>query len=97
MDVSKGREILPGNVVPIHYHVTLEPNFKTFTYEGTVVVDLDVVEDSTSISLNTLELELHSTKVISGDTVIRSVWSEDIHMQKHAQFYNKPNLLTHDV
>ena len=71
VDVTKGREILPGNVIPRHYDITLEPDFKTFTYKGTIVVDLDVVEDSTSVSLNTLELEIHSTKVSSGADTIR--------------------------
>lgn len=70
-DISKGREILPANVVPRHYDITMEPDFKTLTYKGTVVVDLDVAEDSTSISLNTLELEIHSTRIISGTETIR--------------------------
>jgi aminopeptidase 2 len=73
MDVSNGREILPGNVIPRHYDLTLEPDFKKLTYEGHVIVDLDVVEDTTSIHLNTLELNIHSTKVISGLHTIRSV------------------------
>lgn len=73
MDITKGREILPGNVIPRHYDLTLEPDFKKHTYEGTVIIDLDVVEDTTSISLNTLELEIHSTKVTSGSEAIRSV------------------------
>lgn len=76
VDVSKGREILPANVIPRHYKLTLEPDLKKFTYEGTVIVDLDVVEDTTSISLNTLELEIHSTKILSGEQTIRSVSSE---------------------
>ena len=69
---THGREILPGNVVPKHYDLTLEPDFKNFTYEGHVIIDLDVVEDTTSISLNTLELQIHSTKVISGSETISS-------------------------
>ena len=73
MDVTKGREILPANVVPRHYDLTLEPDFKKLTYEGKVIVDLDVIEDSTSISLNTLELDIHTTKIISGSHTIRSV------------------------
>jgi aminopeptidase 2 len=73
MDVTKGREILPANVIPKHYDLTLEPDFKKLTYEGTVVIDLDVAEDSESISLNTLELKIHSTKIISGSRTIRSV------------------------
>lgn len=67
---THGREILPANVVPKHYDLTLEPDFKTFKYAGHVIIDLDVVEDSTSISLNTLELEIHSTKITSGGQAI---------------------------
>jgi len=73
VDVSKGREILPGNVIARHYDVTLEPDFKKLTFEGKVTVDLDVVEDTTSISLNTLELDIHSTLVLAGSQTIRSV------------------------
>lgn len=69
---THGREILPANVVPKHYDLTLEPDFKTFKYAGHVIIDLDVVEDTTSISLNTLELEIHSTKIISGGQTISS-------------------------
>lgn len=68
----QGRELLPTNVVPIHYDLTLEPNFEKLNYEGTVIIDVDVAEDSKSISLNTLELELHSAKVTSGGQTISS-------------------------
>jgi len=65
MDVAKGRELLPGNVIAKHYHVSMEPDFKTLKYSGKVVIDLEVVKDSTTIELNTLELELHHTKITS--------------------------------
>lgn len=39
MDVSKGREVLPTNVKPVHYDLTLEPDFEKFSYEGTVVIE----------------------------------------------------------
>jgi aminopeptidase 2 len=73
LDVTKGREILPANVIPKHYDLTVEPDFNKLTYEGSVIIDLDVAEDSTSISLNTLELDIHSTKIRSESTAIRSV------------------------
>jgi aminopeptidase 2 len=73
MDVANEREILPANVVPRHYNLTLEPNFKESRYEGTVIIDLEVAEDSSSISLNTLEPDIHSTKILSGSVTIRSV------------------------
>jgi aminopeptidase 2 len=72
LDVTKGREILPANVIPRHYNLTLEPDFEKLIYEGTVIIDLDVAESSTSISLNTLELDIHSTKITSDSQTIRS-------------------------
>lgn len=73
LDVSKGREILPANVIPRHYDLILEPDFKKLTYEGTVTIALDVSEESSSVSLNTLELDIHSTTILSGSETIRSV------------------------
>ncbi|KAL8690648.1 MAG: hypothetical protein Q9224_004361, partial [Gallowayella concinna] len=72
VELSHGREVLPSNVKPIHYRLTLEPNFEKFTYEGEVVIDLDVKEDTTSISLNTLELDIHSTRISVGGNEISS-------------------------
>ena len=39
LDVSHGREVLPTNVKPLHYDLTLEPDFENFSYEGTVVIE----------------------------------------------------------
>lgn len=39
MNVSSGRVLLPNNVKPLHYDLTLEPDFENFTYEGTVVIE----------------------------------------------------------
>ncbi|RSM01766.1 hypothetical protein CEP52_008344 [Fusarium oligoseptatum] len=73
LDIRRGREVLPKNVKPLHYDLTLEPNFETFKYEGTVVIDFDVIEDSTSIALNTVDLDIHETTVeANGATVMSS-------------------------
>lgn len=69
--MAVARDLLPANVVPRHYHVTLETNFDKFTFDGTVVIDLDVAEDSNSIKLHTLELDLHKTTVSCDGTEIR--------------------------
>ncbi|KAF7536775.1 hypothetical protein G7Z17_g12983 [Cylindrodendrum hubeiense] len=71
-DITHGRQVLPKNVKPHHYDLTLEPNFETFKYEGTVVIDFDVVEDSTSISLNTVDLDIHETIIESAEATIGS-------------------------
>ena len=72
MDISKGREVLPKNVKPLHYDLTLEPNFETFKYDGEVTIDLDVVDDTKSITLNTVEIEIHETKVSTGSSTVSS-------------------------
>ena len=72
MDITKGRDVLPKNVKPLHYDLTLEPDFETFKYDGEVTVDLDVVEDTKSITLNTIEIEIHETKISTGSTTITS-------------------------
>lgn len=92
MPATKDRQILPAHTKPLHYHVTLEPNFSTFKYRGSVVIDLAVVEDTNSISLNTLELEILSTKVISGsDTLIRSVSHVVTEISLHASIADWAN------
>lgn len=39
VDVTRGREVLPTNVKPVHYDLTLEPDLEKFTYEGTVIIE----------------------------------------------------------
>ena len=35
IDITKNREVLPTNVVPRHYGLTLEPDFEKFKFNGT--------------------------------------------------------------
>lgn len=39
VDVTKGRVVLPTNVKPLHYRLTLEPNLESFEYYGTVEIE----------------------------------------------------------
>ncbi|OQD81257.1 hypothetical protein PENANT_c028G06029 [Penicillium antarcticum] len=68
----QGREVLPTNVKPVHYDLTLEPNFEKFTYEGTVSIDLEVTEDTDFVSLNTNEIDIHSAVVSAKGSVVDS-------------------------
>lgn len=67
----QSRELLPANVVPRHYHLTVDTDFDKLTYKGIVVIDLDVAETSNSISLHTLELDIHSAKLSSGGQAVK--------------------------
>lgn len=37
--IAANREVLPTNVKPLHYDLTLEPDLEKFTFEGTVVIE----------------------------------------------------------
>lgn len=63
MDASQGRQVLPKTVKPVHYDLTLEPDLANFTYRGSVHIDLDVLADSSSVSLNTVDLDIQSTRI----------------------------------
>jgi aminopeptidase 2 len=69
---AQSRIVLPTDVVPQHYDVSLEPDFENFTFKGSVAIDLEVAKDTTSISLNTLELDIHSTSVHADGVLITS-------------------------
>ncbi|KAI9037006.1 M1 family metallopeptidase [Aspergillus affinis] len=71
-NLTHGREVLPTNVKPVHYDLTLEPNFEAFTYDGSVVIDLQVAEDTTFVSLNTNEIDIHAATVSAQGAVVSS-------------------------
>lgn len=58
------REVLPTNVTPTNYNLTIEPNFETFKFDGLVKIDLKVNDkDIDSIKLNSLDIDIHSGKI----------------------------------
>lgn len=63
----KERQLLPTNARPISYDINLVPDLKAFTFDGQVVIDLDILEESDKLTFHTLELELFSTTFTSAD------------------------------
>lgn len=65
---SAKREVLPTNVTPLHYDLRIEPDFKTFKFEGSVKIDLKVNDQKVdTVQLNTVDVEIHSAKIGSVD------------------------------
>jgi len=57
------REVLPTNVKPVHYHISIQTNFSEFTFDGTCRIDLQVNEPTSEICFNTLDIEYKEVKV----------------------------------
>ena len=55
--VTKGHR-LPQNVLPNQYNLTLEPNLDKFTFNGTVDIEVNVLEVTDVITVNSLELRI---------------------------------------
>lgn len=70
------REVLPTNVKPLRYDLTLEPLFDTFTFKGDLTIDLQVNDKSDTVTLNSLEIEVQSADV-NGEAVKSTSFDED--------------------
>lgn len=60
---NPNREVLPTNVSPLHYELTLEPNFDSFKFDGSVDITVQINERTNFIELNSIEIEIHSAFV----------------------------------
>lgn len=76
------REILPTNVSPTHYRLSLIPDFSTFKFAGKLAVKLDVAKPTSSIVLHALDLELHSASVNAAG---KSISSKSISLDEEKQ------------
>ncbi|KAL6453598.1 APE2 Aminopeptidase 2 [Candida maltosa Xu316] len=61
--VPTDREVLPTNVKPLHYDLTLEPFFDTFTFDGEETIEFQVNERTNYITLNIFEIKIHEVKI----------------------------------
>lgn len=63
---EKRPDYLPTNVRPLAYILSIEPDLESGTYDGHVSIELHVENDSNSISLNSVDLDIHSTRIQRG-------------------------------
>ena len=63
IEVANDRHLLPTNVRPRSYDLTLTPDLTNFVFDGEVRIRVDVIEATNTIALNYKELELHHATV----------------------------------
>ena len=64
--------VLPENVRPVHYQITLQPDMDNFTFDGLEVIDIDVKEATSSIVLNAADLSVPAAMLIKDGQWIRA-------------------------
>uniref|UniRef100_A0A1B6E9J3 Aminopeptidase n=1 Tax=Clastoptera arizonana TaxID=38151 RepID=A0A1B6E9J3_9HEMI len=68
---------LPVSVVPKSYNLFLQPNLKTFIFDGKVSIDVVVNEATDKIILNSAELIINSAEVALPDG---TKWKPEVHL-----------------
>ncbi|KAJ8317302.1 hypothetical protein KUTeg_005206 [Tegillarca granosa] len=58
MPAKKDFERLPTNIRPVNYCLRLKPNLKSFTFEGTETIDVEVTSSSQTVTLNSVDIDI---------------------------------------
>lgn len=71
--MAKSNAILvPANVKPLKYLINLEPNLQDFTFKGHVTTDVEILESTSAITMNSIEIEVQSCAVTSGGNAVNA-------------------------
>jgi len=74
--------VLPETARPSKYRITLQPNFDDFTFKGEQSVDLKILEPTSTIVLNALELRIDSVTLHANGVTLTT---KSISMDEEAQ------------
>lgn len=73
MPEKKQFERLPTNVVPIQYDLFLKPNLKNATFEGRETIQIEIVDPTKTIVLNSLELKIKSCVLTKNEKSLKPI------------------------
>jgi puromycin-sensitive aminopeptidase len=65
-------------VAPTHYDIRLELDLETFTFTGSVGIDLDVIEPTDTLVLNANEVEIKSAALSDGTEITGIAYDADM-------------------
>ena len=61
------RVVLPTSVRPSRYRLALEPDLEEFTFKGSESIDVEVVEPTSEVALNCVEIDVLSCSLTGPD------------------------------
>ncbi|KAH8886640.1 hypothetical protein GQ53DRAFT_727648 [Thozetella sp. PMI_491] len=64
---------LPKSVKPTHYELDLDLDLDKLTFRGSVVIHLEILDETTSIVLNSKDLEITSTKIVQASGEVTQI------------------------
>ncbi|XP_078345334.1 puromycin-sensitive aminopeptidase-like protein [Oculina patagonica] len=67
--VKKPFERLPTSVLPKNYKLTLKPNLTEFTFTGEEVIDVEVREETNTVTINCLDINVKSASFSVGEHI----------------------------
>lgn len=59
---------LPGHAYPVHYELTLEPNFNDFSFAGQTSIELVITAEANNITLHAYNLTVSAEAVTFGNS-----------------------------
>ena len=66
------RDTLPTSVRPLHYDLTIEPDFGSFTFKGRAIIEVEVREETSVVTMNASELRVQSVSVSGAQGVSKA-------------------------
>ena len=82
---------LPRSVTPTLYRIRLTPDLDQATFAGTVEIDLEINEQTTTIVLNSIELDITSAVLMTNDgRTMAPSWEYDLEMERATFTFAEP-------
>ena len=86
--------LLPGNVRPVAYRITLAPDLDAFVFRGDETVEIEVLEATSTIVLNADELEVQSAEVAREESPWQAASGIALDAETETLTLTFPSLLT---
>ncbi len=83
-------ETLGENVIPSRYVLNFRPDFKTFKYDATEIIEVKIRRSASEISLNSAELTINDAGVVSAGRRQNATVIEDKKKQRITLKFAKP-------
>lgn len=70
---------LPTHINPLHYDLTLEPDFSDFTFTGEATIEVEITEETDNITLHAYNLTVGVDGVTFGNVGVANVSYDDFY------------------